>query len=386
MPDGVIAIATDTESSAEEVFLALARHRIDPSTIGAVLTNNEYNMMAAASLTQMFGCRGITPAEAARFRDKWIQKQILRQGGVAAAESVLIEDITNIGNFTLPWDRAVLKPAAGAATRMTKEVRSTADVVAYGEIISKRTHRKGVPLAFVVEQFQPGQEWLIDGIVADGEVVFASVAEYGQPCLKTIVAGVPLRTRRFDPALEEWAFSLAEPMIGSVVRLLALKDGLFHLEVFYHDGHLTFGECGARRGGALVEEEVEYKFGIDLAEAAVLSVVGKQPEIVTKLRSEVVGATYLAAPPGLLLDAPSEAAIMNRPGVRYAEIEQPIGMNLNPTGDTAGRVGMAMVVADDRDTFDARIADLRDWFAASSDVLPPGLTRRELFARQRART
>ena len=378
LPANFEPVFVESESSTEAVLLALRRNGVSTAGLAGITTNNEYAVINAAVLAQLLQCRALLPETAVRFRDKKVQKQVVAAHGIATARSVVIEDMLDIPSLEMPFERAVLKPAAGAATRMTRLVRSLDDLRSFA---GKYQRHRGVPRTFVLEEFQWGDEWLVDGAVHGGEVAFYSAASYARPCLETLRAGKGLRIRRFDPDSEKWAFAAAEPVVRGALRALGLEAGVFHMELFVRDGEITFGEVGARRGGAFVHEEIEHKFGVDLGDAAVCAALGEPPCVEASVRPEVVGSTYLTAPEGLLYSAPGEAEIESRPGVVHAQMEFPVGASLTGAGnDTTGRIGQVLLSAGSVEEFDAFADDVGAWFAERIVMIPPDATKRELRA------
>jgi hypothetical protein len=170
------------------------------------------------------------------------------------------------------------------------------------------------------------------------------------------------------------------------LRALGLRSGVFHMELF-HDpqtGEITFSECAARRGGGTIHEELQAKFGVNLGESAVLCALGRRPEPPAKVDPRVIGGAYLQGRPGILVQCPTPAEVMARPGVLFARIERPYGMRLS--GDLTGtndRLGQVLIAAGSAAEFTQRLAGLRAWFGERVIVIPEGATNRELRAWQR---
>jgi hypothetical protein len=176
-------------------------------------------------------------------------------------------------------------------------------------------------------------------------------------------------------------FRLAEPFVRQAIAAIGLADGIFHMELF-HDpdtGELIFGECNGRRGGALVPEEIFYKFNVDLGEEAVRCALGLTPRLDVKVSPDSIGNTYLLGPAGTLVSSPSPAEVLAREGTRFVTLEEPVG-SVNPGSyeDMNTYIGMAVVAAPDADALYRRMAELRDWFSSQLIVAPPGVSPRTL--------
>ncbi|WP_328784331.1 ATP-grasp domain-containing protein [Streptomyces canus] len=382
LPDCVTPVFAEDECSPEAVLSALTRAGLAGKRFSSVTTTNEFAIVNAALLAQALGCAGLPPAVAVRFRDKFIQKHIVRTHGIPTARSVIIEDVQDDADIELPFDAGVIKPVTGAATRQAATVRSTEDL---REAVRRFRSEGGPARTFVLEEFQQGDEWLVDGVLHDGEILFSSVAEYTQPCLTTVESQAPLQIRRFDPITEAWTYRLAEPIVRAALKALGLTDGIFHMELFHQDGKVVFSECAARRGGALVHEEIECKFGVDLGEAALSLAIGEQPDAAVRQRPGFVGTTFITSPPGILFDAPSYEKVMSLPDIEYVMLAHSVGASLpSSISDTTKRVGQVMIRTETLEQFYKRSEEVLTWFADHITVVPAGLKIRELRAMQPA--
>ncbi|MFB7339467.1 ATP-grasp domain-containing protein [Streptomyces hydrogenans] len=380
VPNGVRVLLVDDHKSPEAVLAALHRAGLGEHRFDAVHTSDEWALVTAGVLAAHLGCRALDPATAVHFRDKSLQKRKVAAAGVPAARVTVVEDVHDVSGVPWTFDRAVLKPAAGAATARTAVVSSAEELAALS-----RRHRSQhtAQRTFVLEEFVGGDEWIADGFVHDGELLFLAVGRYGDPCLTTIDRNEPLWLRHFDPKDESAAYELAEPVVRRCLEALGLRDGVFHMELF-HDpetGRLTFSECAARRGGALVHEQVQAKFGVHLGEAALLLALGRAPRADVELRPGLVGTSYLKGRAGIHFSCPSPAELRALPGVEFARIEFPAGASfLEDIDNTNHRMGQILVSAATEDELRTRLAEVRAWFDERLVVAPVDVTGRELRA------
>ncbi len=383
VPPPLRLLRVDDQTDPEAILSALARAGLADAGWDAVHTGDERALTAVSLLAAHLGCPGLDPGTAIRFRDKSVQKRAVAAAGIPTARHTVLDDIRDVaGVERLPYPCAVLKPIAGAGTARTALVRSVDELRACG--VEYAAAGVGAR-TFLLEEFVPGEEWMVDGVVFDGEIVFASVATYAMPCLSTIREQQPLTTWRFDPVTDRGVHDAALPVAQAALRALGLRRGVFHLELF-HDpatGRLTFGECAARRGGALVHEEVQTKFAVDLADATLACALGRRPEPRVERRPDVVGTGYLDGPPGVLVRCPTPADLVERPGVEFARVEAPYGSSRRPAASTNQRIGTVLVTGATPEEFAARMAGVRAWFAARTVVVPAGARGRDLRDWQR---
>jgi hypothetical protein len=174
-------------------------------------------------------------------------------------------------------------------------------------------------------------------------------------------------------------------VVRASLEALGLTDGIFHMELFHHRGEVFFSECAARRGGALVHEQIECKFGIDLGDAALSLAIGERPELTIAERAGIVGSTYITSPPGVLFAVPSHAEVTSLPDVEYAVLSQSVGASLPASiSDTTKRIGQVMLRTATLEEFHKRSEETLSWFRERITVVPSGLRVGDLRALQPA--
>jgi biotin carboxylase len=380
IPSPAVTVFCEDHRRPEAILTALHRAGYGDHPFTAVQTTNEFVLITAAVLGKALGARAIDPATAVLFKDKSLQKQRVREAGLSTARTAVIEDLFTIDDtFTFPFERAVLKPVAGAGTEATSAVSGLAELLA----VAADYRRRRIPnRTFVLEEFVIGDEWTADGVVSGGEVLFYGLGRYDQPCLSTIESQSALRMRKFDPAAESWAYAAADETVRRAIAALGLRDGVFHMELF-HDpasGTITFSECAARRGGALTAEEILMKFNVDLGDAAVQCALGRTPKLDVRIRPGAVGSVYLPSRPGTLISCPSPAELTELPGVEFARIEVPFGKQMTALDSTTARIGMVMITADNPVSLERRRVQTLRWFDERLVVAPTGDTTARLRA------
>lgn len=375
MPPGVPTVFVDEAKGVDAVLNALYRH--DLTSFDAVYAHDDAVMMTASAVAAVLGVPAIPAATVALFRDKWLQKQRLRQAGVVVARHEMIEDIRDLPpDWRLPFDRAVVKPVGGQATLSTFVVESTADVAR----ISRDCRSRNVAArTFVVEEYIEGEELFADGIVSGGQLRFFSLGRYPRNCLTAVSQRVPVRTYCLDPIADKTYYDVVEPVLRRSLATLGLRDGIFHMELFHRNCGVVFSECAARRAGGPIRDQVKLKFGVDLAWEGVRALLEPIPEIAPSIVEGCVAASFLPLVEGTLLDHPTEAELLAREGVAGARILVPRGLRTSaPGGNTFGRMGEFWVLTKSEAEATQRLDDTAAWFADQLVVLPLTATMREL--------
>jgi len=382
LPPGAIMLRVDEITNPESCLAALYRAGLADRRYDAIQTTWEYAVVTAAVLGQALGCRTIDFDTALHFRDKSLQKARLRAAGLPVARTVVIEDLYDVSQVAMEFDRAVLKPVAGGGTTSTSVVTGPADLAAASRQarLDRATER-----TFILEEFVDGDEWMAEGIAFGGEVIFFGLGAYTQPCLDAVTGQVPISLRRLDPGTEPEAYQAAEPVVRGAIAALGLRDSVFHMELFREQGtgRIVFSECAARRGGALTQEEVLAKFNVDLGEAALLCAIGRRPELDLKVDPDLIGCAALFGPAGTVFGYPTQAEMMEQPNVRFARTWAQVGGQLGSKFAATAEMMAAMLLRTASvDEFHRRVAELRDWFSERLLVSEPGWTSGERRAWQ----
>ncbi|MEU8621221.1 hypothetical protein [Streptomyces sp. NPDC048623] len=375
----VTQLFVEDQHSVEAILSALVRAGIDGRAFDSVYTSDEGAIVTASALALHFGIRSMAMDTAINFRDKAVQKSILRAAGIPVADYRVVDDISELReDFDLPFSEAVIKPVAGAGASATAKVCSTSELLRFAE----KFRPGGSPeRSFVLEEFMPGQEWQINGVVHDGHVVFMSVSTYGETCLTALTGNRPMRVSVLDPVVDSWAYERSASLVQESLRALGLESGVFHMELFYDrdSDRLVFGECAARRGGAITQEEVAYKFGVSLAACAVQSALGEVPDIRQQVRPGSVGSVFLPVVPGTLFACPTVEELQDLPDVRFARIDLPIGFRMSKSlGSTLIKAGQVMIHAESDESVEKRIEYVLDWFLSRIIAIPHDASPAEL--------
>ncbi|MGW1616944.1 ATP-grasp domain-containing protein [Streptomyces sp. NPDC002285] len=376
---GARRLFVEDQRNIESLLRVLHSAGLSGSDFDAVYTTHEPSVVTAAALGKVLNISAPNPFMVLNFRDKSLAKSVLREAGIATAKYALIEDIHDLSDdFQLPFRPAIVKPVTGDGTYRVSVVNSECDLrtiarQARAEFWWQRT--------FIAEEYVLGEEWFADGIIFGGELRFLSIGAYQQTCLATVSANQPLSMYLFDPTQHATVYERVGPLAEEIVQTLGLTDGVFHMELFHdpESDSLVFGECGARRGGGLVEELVFRKFGVSLAEAAIRCALGIEPDVTAEVLLEVVGSIQLPNMPGTLLSHPSVDELEALPNVVFATIEQPIGIEMSDCMlSTIMKIGEVLLTAPSVEELFRRAQEVVNWFGDRTVTIPPAATAAQL--------
>ncbi|MGY2026947.1 ATP-grasp domain-containing protein [Nocardia gipuzkoensis] len=375
------SIFVEDQTSVEAVLGALRRHGYNDRP-RSIYTNDERAVVTASVIGGYLGCNNIPLEVAIRFRDKALQKTVVN-ASVRTAGFTVVEDIASDGSMLRPTGKSVLKPLAGAATASTyiAEPEDFDDVLA--ELATRRTGCR----SFIVEDFIDGEEWVADGIVRGGKLLFVCLGRYERPCVSVVKRRGNIVMWRFDPRADGWAYAEVVPVVSGALGELGLVDGIFHMELFRRGkGDILFSECAVRRGGGLIQEEVLQKTGIDLAENAVRAALRLPPNLTMRVNAAVVGSTFLSSRyEGVLLTCPRSQDIEKLADVVYATVEASPGEIIRNVDSTAVPLGAALIQAGGLNEFHSRAQELQSWFGSQVETVPFDAPRAVLRERDQRR-
>ncbi|MEU5365738.1 hypothetical protein ABZ354_20095 [Streptomyces sp. NPDC005925] len=381
-----IALREETEEIVVEditdvgdVWAGLTRHFGDRlhEDLRGIVTFDEFAVTTVAALTSLTNLPGTRPGQAVLMRDKHLQKQAVRAAGVPAAASRLTVPGSDLVRTPFPGP-CVVKPVAGGGTAHTEVVRTEA---AYEALLEKLAASATSP--FVVEDLvDVAQEWIVDGAMRDGAVVFSSVGRYAAPCLSYTTDTEPLHIYRADGTGEDERCAEARAVAGKALQALGYTDGVFHLELLLDrsSDSFVFGEVAARVGGCLTQEAVLLRHGFSLAGAAVDVALGRPLRPAEGGPDDRwVAATSLHLPRGTIVKLPNPDRFTAPEDIHELRIAALLGVNDDPAvRATTNWQGLALVSATSAAGLDARMADVRREFAEQSLVAPTfGTGRRQ---------
>ncbi|MGA4877144.1 ATP-grasp domain-containing protein [Streptomyces lydicamycinicus] len=242
----------DTNQLVEKTALRLAREH----AVTAVFARAEADVVRAAQLRDLLDLPGQRTASALAFRDKVVMKDHLVGGPVEIpAYRALDSAYTALEFIAEHGYPVVIKPLSESGSLGAAIIRDEAELDAY----LARPWRGGSE----IEVFVPGQMYHVDGLVVNGEVVFAHPFRYLNDCLSfranDWVANLPLTPQ--DPVHDR----LLKAARAVLAELPTPPHTAFHAELWITpDDRTVFCEIASRTGGGMISSMVRHAFGIDL--------------------------------------------------------------------------------------------------------------------------
>ena len=208
-------------------------------------TTVEAHIMPAANVREKCEIPGTSARTAYLCRDKPTMKDVLREAGIACAQSTSADSAEEIRDFAgrigFPL---ILKPRGGAGASGTYKVGND------GELefaIRESGVEQGASIA--VEEFVEGHEGFYDTITVDGKVTHDFITHYYPGVLEA------MRTRWVSPyfittnRMDSEHYREVKEMGQRVVDALGIETSATHMEWFFGPKGLKFSEIGCRPPG-----------------------------------------------------------------------------------------------------------------------------------------
>lgn len=246
----------DDLEDAQEVLRAISTKM--PSTIVGVITGHEEGVFTAAVIRDCLGLPGPKSyGSLLRFRDKYLQKSLLRDIVPCAQSTYVSRRSTYSDVGSLLGCPFVLKPANGAGSKRTKRIHNES---MFQQFMDEEVSNSDI--ALVAESSIQGTEYCIDGLWENGFLVWFTVCQYNTNLIdyhhgKSVA--VQILSDLEHPSL----YQRVSELINKVMQTLGSEATVFHMEFFDTGQTLVFSECAARLGGGLIPEIIEHSYGID---------------------------------------------------------------------------------------------------------------------------
>ncbi|MEM6511977.1 MAG: ATP-grasp domain-containing protein [Pseudomonadota bacterium] len=205
----------------------------------------EAHIMPAAKVREATGIPGTSTKTAFLCRDKPAMKEVLRQAGIACAQSTRASSAQDARSFASSVGYPlIVKPVDGAGASGTHRVD---DDHGLEKVIVQSGLADGHAVA--IEEFIEGHEGYIDTLTINGEVQHEFITHYYPNVLTAMrerwISPQMVTTNRIDaPGYEE-----VRGMTRAVIKALDIGTSATHMEWFFGPKGLKFSEIGCRPPG-----------------------------------------------------------------------------------------------------------------------------------------
>jgi len=314
-----MVVPLDEPDAAADLIVALDDRR----GVDAVVAVDDRGVMVAATAGERLGFPHNPPDAVAATRDKAAMRRALAAAEVPQPAFVLTEsELPDPADFPLPW---VLKPVDRSGSQ---------GVIRVDDLDAARTAATRIgdlcdgPL--LVEQYVPGVEIAVEGLLRDGQLTVLAVFDKPDPLegpyFEETIYVTPSR-------LSAEALGRAEIVTARACAAIGLVEGPVHAEVRLDGDRVHVIEVAARSIGGLCARTLRFGAGIALEELVLRHALG-MPLDGLERESGASGVMMLPIPAaGTLHEVRGQDDARAVPGVTGLEITIPRGRPVVPLPD-----------------------------------------------------
>jgi biotin carboxylase len=236
----------------------------DRGPVDGIVAVDDQGVELAAHAAQRLGLAHNPPEAAARTRDKRALRDALAAAEVPQPRYAEITDLDHLPDVGFP---CVVKPAGLSASQGVIRADDADDAVA----AARRADAIACGGPLLVEEYVPGVEVAVEGLLRDGVLevlaVFDKPDPLDGPYFEETIYVTP---SRLAPAV----LSQVEQLTQRAAHALGLREGPVHAELRIDGRHLRVIDVAARSIGGLCARALRFGAGISLEEVILRHAVG----------------------------------------------------------------------------------------------------------------
>lgn len=323
-PDALPLTFGDIEESTGTIVSYAARQ-----PLAAVLSVDDSGSLVAAAASNALGLPHNDPAAAEAARDKGLMRRMLRDGGVPVPWfglfSTAVDSALVAAQVLYP---CVVKPLNLNGSRGVMRVDSPDELMQNVARLSRMLGGDpGEPRAYLVEQYIPGFEVALEGILDNGRLVVLALFDKPDPLEGPFFEETIYVTPSRLPAGTQREI---ESATAAAARALGLVAGPVHAELRVNDNGAWIVEIAGRSIGGLCSQVLRFGVDVSLEELIVRQAAGMPLGDVTR-HDRAAGVMMIPIPAaGLLRDVAGLEAAATVPLIESVEITARLNYPLVP--------------------------------------------------------
>jgi biotin carboxylase len=332
--DPIMAVHFDQPGEAIEVVLRTLKHKPD-----AVLAVDDLGLDLAALLNERLGLVANSPEAVRRVRDKLSFRQMQKEGGLPCPDFRHLRSDADPAELLsrLKWP-VVVKARRLSGSRgviRADNARAYLQAVRWVKGIQNKADRDAADLGLVVEDFIPGREYALEGILDHGQLNtlawFDKPDPLDGPYFEETIYVTPSRLP--IPAREEIRHA-----VQRACSLAGLVTGPVHAEMRVNAEGVWLLEVAARSIGGMCGTALNRVLGITLEEL-ILRHVLNEPIVLSSSR-EGAGVMMIPIPRrGIYRGVRNVGSALKVAGITGIRITAQVGQIIAPPPDGASYLG-----------------------------------------------
>jgi hypothetical protein len=322
-----------------------------------VLSPFELSVPVAGYLRSYFGLPGLSFEMANLFANKYLMKRRAAAAGLPGTAfrvaCTLASVLPKAGEVGWP---VVIKPVLGGGSLDVVVLDSPDAFTRFcASAASESIRRLTVPL-IIEEYVELEAEYHCDGIVHDGEVIFAAPSRYVVPLL-----GCPAAFNAsyvLPPDHPDRAEIL--DLHARTVHAFGLQSGVTHMEFLKTRGGLLAGEIACRPGGGGIPDAIWLQYGVDIWRAFLQTSLGLEPEVRLTEREGLLVSYLLPIKPGRIVRLSTAAELSAVPSAVRVDMHKQVGDVIRERVGSSAAAGVVYLSVRDEAEISSRIQEVAE--------------------------
>ena len=325
----------------------------DTHPLTAIIGVDDDTTLLATTASEVLGLPHNPVASARATRNKYLLRQTLAQNGVSvpAYQRFSIYDDPTETQIGFP---CIIKPLSLSASRGVIRANTSAEFIDAFQRTTKLLHalrstdeinssQEHPSQYLLVEDYIPGIEVALEGILLDGELktltIFDKPDPLEGPFFEETLYITPSRLSTDIQAALHRATAEAADALG-------LRHGPVHAELRYNDTGAHLIEIAARTIGGLCARTLRFGTGISLEELVIRHAIGEPVETFQR-EQQAAGVMMIPVPKaGILGEVRGKTAAYRVDGIVEVNITIPIGGEVVPLPEGARYLGFIFARAE----------------------------------------
>jgi hypothetical protein len=287
-----------------------------------VLSPFELSVPVAGYLRSYFGLPGMGFETANLFTNKYLMKRRAAAAGLPVTPFRVAYTLADVlpKAAELCWP-VVVKPVLGGGT-LDVVVLDGSDALARFAASPAAESIKRLNIPLIVEKYvELEAEYNCNGIIHNGEVVFAAALKYPYPML-----GCPVGLNAsYTLPLEHPDRAEILELHAQTVHAFGLQSGVTHMEILKSRDGLLAGEIACRPPGGGIPGGIRLHYGVDIWRAFRETSLGLEPEVRLRERDGLLMNYLLPIKRGRIVRLSTAADLAEVPSVVRVDMYKQVG-------------------------------------------------------------
>lgn len=355
-PGALASVDLADVAAGREAVLALARER----PLDAVVPVDDGSTVVAAAAAGALGLPHSPIDAVLASRDKARTRELLAAAGLATPRFRTWPADGDPDEVPVPRFPVVVKPVDLSGSRGVIRADDPAGLAAAFARVAAIVRSPGVcppggdPQAILVEDFIPGAEVAVEGLLRGGRLevlaVFDKPDPLDGPFFEETIYVTPSR-------LPEDPLRLVEATAAAATRAIGLTEGPVHVEIRLNDAGAWVLEVAARSIGGLCARTLRFGAGVALEELIIRHAAGLPLPTLERER-RAAGVMMLPIPrAGTLRAVGGREAALAVPGIEGLTITIPVGGTVVPLPEGDRYLGFMFARADEPAAVEAALRE-----------------------------